>query len=221
MRHTLRIRAAGPQQSWGTRSRFDLRDTEAAPTKSGIVGLVAAALGLPRGADVKHLARLRMGVRIDRPGVRMEDYHTTLDVADSEGRVSKEAVVSVRSYLADGAFLVGLESVDRPLLEEIQAGLLYPHWPLSLGRRAFPPGLPVAFSSEADPEPLIAAPLEKALTDCPPIVNRDPEAPFRFLIEHPDGDQEWFDQPADNFARRGFLPRRVLVREARKGEPWY
>lgn len=221
MKHTLRIRAVGPQQSWGTRSRFDLRDTEVAPTKSGIVGLLAAALGLPRGAEVTHLARLRMGVRIDRSGVRMADFHTTLDVVDSAGRVGKDAVVSVRSYLADAAFLVGLEGADRPLLEEVQASLLNPRWPLALGRRSFPPSLPVAFSGVEDPEPMVESPLEEALTDCPPVVTRDADAPFRYLIEHSEGDQEWFDQPADNFAKRGFLPRRLMVREAREGESWF
>lgn len=123
---TLLLRLVGPQQSWGTRSRFDMRDSELAPTKSGVVGLVAAALGLPRGADIRAIAALRMGVRTDRPGIRLVDYHTALDVVTSDGKPSKDAVVSQRAYLADAAFLVGLEGRERELLEAIQAALLSP-----------------------------------------------------------------------------------------------
>lgn len=221
MKYTLRMRAVGPQQAWGTRSRFDLRDTELAPTKSGVVGMVAAALGLTRNVNVTHLAGLRMGVRVDRPGARMTDYHTALDVVDTTGRVSKDAVVSVRSYLSDAAFLIGLEGADNELLKDIQGALVNPRWPLALGRRSFPPGLPVAFSGSDDPASLVEAQLEEALADCPSIVPRDESVPYRFLIEHPTGDQEWFDQPADNFVDRTFLPRRLRVVEAKRGETWF
>lgn len=37
-----------PMQSWGTRSRGVIRDTTSEPTKSGVVGLIAAALGISR-----------------------------------------------------------------------------------------------------------------------------------------------------------------------------
>src|SRR5437016_606458 len=73
---TLLLRLAGPMQSWGTRSRFDDRDTERFPSKSGVIGLLCAALGRPRAASVDDLAALRMGVRADRPGVLSTDFHT-------------------------------------------------------------------------------------------------------------------------------------------------
>ena len=73
---TLLIRLQGPLQSWGTRSRFDHRDTWPYPTKSGVVGLLAAALGRDRREDVSDLAALRMGVRVDRKGVLKVDYQT-------------------------------------------------------------------------------------------------------------------------------------------------
>ena len=41
----LLVRLAGPMQSWGSQSRFSHRDTEREPTKSGVVGLLSAALG--------------------------------------------------------------------------------------------------------------------------------------------------------------------------------
>ena len=57
-------------QSWGTQSRFLVRDTGAEPSKSGIVGLICAAMGTPRDdrTTIERLARLRIAVRADRPG---------------------------------------------------------------------------------------------------------------------------------------------------------
>ncbi|MFD5417534.1 type I-E CRISPR-associated protein Cas5/CasD [Streptomyces sp. NPDC127069] len=80
MTHVLLIRLAGPLQSWGLVSRFTRRDTHSRPTKSGVIGLCAAALGLDRTADLGAkdlpLTELRFGVRADRPGVPVRDYHT-------------------------------------------------------------------------------------------------------------------------------------------------
>ena len=76
---TLLLRLAGPMQSWGTTSRFDQRDTGKEPSKSGVIGLIAAALGIDRelwNDDLKALAGLVMGVRHDRPGVLKRDYQT-------------------------------------------------------------------------------------------------------------------------------------------------
>src|SRR5258706_11213757 len=73
---TLLLRLAAPMQSWGTQSRFVVRDTGLEPSKSGVIGLLCAALGRPREAPMEDLARLRMGVRVDREGVMQTDYHT-------------------------------------------------------------------------------------------------------------------------------------------------
>ena len=69
---TLLLRLVGPMQSWGTTSRFDERDTGKEPSKSGVIGLLAAALGIDREnwVDLAPLTRLRMGVRHDRPARR-------------------------------------------------------------------------------------------------------------------------------------------------------
>ncbi|KND37023.1 type I-E CRISPR-associated protein Cas5/CasD [Streptomyces acidiscabies] len=74
--HTLLIRLAGPLQSWGTISRFAARrDTHSRPTKSAVIGMCAAALGLERTADLSRLASLRYGVRADHPGTPTRDFH--------------------------------------------------------------------------------------------------------------------------------------------------
>ena len=143
---TLLIRLAGPMQSWGTTSRFDERDTQLEPSKSGVLGLVCAALGRDRAEPIDDLARLRMGVRVDREGMLMRDYQTATGVMIATGKPALgRTVVSPRYYLSDAAFLVGLEGEDRHLLETIHAALKQPVWPLSLGRKSFPPSLPPWF----------------------------------------------------------------------------
>ncbi|MEU6441882.1 type I-E CRISPR-associated protein Cas5/CasD [Streptomyces sp. NPDC047046] len=76
MTYVLFIRLSAPLQSWGSGSRFALRDTHSRPTKSGVIGLCAAALGIPRDEPLGELAEVRFGVRADHPGVPMRDYHT-------------------------------------------------------------------------------------------------------------------------------------------------
>ena len=60
---TLLLRLVGPMQSWGTTSRFDERDTGKEPSKSGVVGLLAAALGIDREnwTDLEPLTRFPWG----------------------------------------------------------------------------------------------------------------------------------------------------------------
>src|SRR5579864_5026868 len=73
---TLLLRLAGPMQSWGTQSRFTVRDTGREPSKSGVIGLVCAALGRRRDAPLDDLVQLTMGTRVDRDGIVKVDYHT-------------------------------------------------------------------------------------------------------------------------------------------------
>lgn len=76
---SLVLRLAGPMQSWGSSSEFNWRQTDAQPTKSGIVGLLAAASGRRREDPIEDLLALRLGVRIDQPGTLLRDYHTVSD----------------------------------------------------------------------------------------------------------------------------------------------
>ncbi len=141
--HTLLLRLAGPMQAWGTQSRFTVRDTGPEPSKSGVIGLLCAALGRRREEPLDDLNTLRLGVRIDREGLMAKDYHTTLDVMKATGKGLKDCEPSTRYYLADANFLAGLEGDDLSLLQHIETALQNPHWPLFLGRKSFPPGIPV------------------------------------------------------------------------------
>jgi len=132
----------GPMQSWGTMSCFVIRDTGREPSKSGVVGLCAAALGRRRDEPIEDLALLRMGVRVDAEGRVQRDFHTALGAIKANGAKSKYPVVSTRYFLSDAAFLVALEG-DREMVRRINEALRCPRWPLFLGRRAFPPSEPV------------------------------------------------------------------------------
>jgi CRISPR system Cascade subunit CasD len=142
MSHVLLLRLAAPMQSWGLHGRFTVRDTVGEPTKSGVIGMVCAALGRDRMADISDLAALRYGVRTLMEGRMEKDFHTALDVIKASG-AKGDTVISDRYYLSDAWFIAGLEG-NSSLLEKVHDALLTPHWPLFLGRRAFPPTLPVA-----------------------------------------------------------------------------
>lgn len=135
----LTLRLAGPLQSWGASARFTRRTTESAPTKSGVVGMLAAAVGIERGDDERlaPLAALRFGVRIDQPGTRVRDFHTA-----HHGVTGKSMPLSERFYLADAVFVAAFEG-DRTLLAELHAALRTPVYAPFLGRRSCPPALPV------------------------------------------------------------------------------
>ena len=132
----LLLRLAGPLQAWGVKSRFTVRSTELAPTRSGIIGMLSAAIGRRRTDPIEDLLSLRFGVRKDQPGRVIRDFHTarSLDGKDS-------MPLSNRYYLADAVFLAGIEG-DRPLLEGIDEALHHPAFPLYLGRRSCPPTPP-------------------------------------------------------------------------------
>lgn len=144
---TLLLRCAAPLQSWDSQSRFSVRTTGREPSKSGIVGLLCAALGRPRTEPVADLAALRMGVRVDKEGSILRDFHTAKDVLKAGGGI-KDTEVSTRYYLSDAAFLVALQG-EQETLEKLHTALRNPHWLLFLGRKSCPPSRPVYIPADA------------------------------------------------------------------------
>ena len=209
--NVLLLRLAGPMQSWGTQSRFTIRDTGLEPSKSGVIGLVCAALGRPRSASIEDLATLHMGVRVDHEGNMASDYHTTLNVIKASGAKPKpgEAVVSTRYYLSDADFLVGLEGDDLQLLEEINVALGNPCWPLYLGRKAFPSSEPVHLIDGLRQN----QELRHALVTYPRCQRTDDSkiTSLRLILEDPQGEAVRIDQPIFTFAERRFAPRHVKI----------
>ncbi|MER5904353.1 type I-E CRISPR-associated protein Cas5/CasD [Streptomyces mirabilis] len=151
----LLLRLSGPLQSWGERSHFNERDTARFPTRSGVIGLLAAALGRRRGADIDDLARLSLTVRADRPGVLLRDLHTvggglpakaTVTTAEGKKRSGDTTtLLTHRTYLADAAFTIALTAApgDSGLLTRTATALSSPQWPPYLGRRSCPPEGPL------------------------------------------------------------------------------
>lgn len=177
---TLVFRLSAPMQAWGTEPRFDkwVR-TGMEPSKSGVIGLVAAAMGIDRSDDeALHslTERIRYGVRVDREGKIGTDYHAVRiinrencnykDAYNSpvyvDGKVLGDSSISrydyKKYYLMDAAFTVGLESVDYSFLKEIRNALRHPKRFLYLGRKSCP------VTEELDGE-IIDKSLYTALTD--------------------------------------------------------
>lgn len=150
--NTLFLHLEGPLQSWGDQqSKFVIRRTAEAPTKSGVLGLLCAALGLTRQQAqddwLTKLNTLRMGVRIDVPGIRWWDYHTVganmeMRIAEGERKTKPGAMLTRREYLCDASFLVALQG-DESLIVDLEAAMKNPKWVLYLGRKACPPSRPL------------------------------------------------------------------------------
>lgn len=209
-------------QSWGTASRFTQRDTGFEPSKSGVIGLLCAALGKPRLEQPEHLdqwpalatlADLQMGVRIDRAGSVGVDFQTAgggklagrkYGVARVEGGLFG-SVMSHRYFLQDASFLVGLCGPDHGLLEQLHQALAAPVWQLCLGRKAYAPAVPPYLK-----DGLVAQDLRSALAAYPLPADADPEV--RVCLEETDsmGSEPRMDQPLD-FARRRFVRRYTRV----------
>jgi CRISPR system Cascade subunit CasD len=155
-----------PLQSWGFSSRFQRRTTGLHPTKSGVIGLISAAMGLAKGsaeerAMLPDLSKLRMSSIViprDGPGtdtllpvLRLEDYHTVLDTRRASGKMNEDAVVTRRQYLLDARFGVILAG-DRLVFERVAAALEDPVWGVWFGRKNCIPAEPVyrgLFETEA------------------------------------------------------------------------
>ncbi len=208
---TLLLRFIGPMQSWGTTSRFDQRDTGKEPSKSGVVGLLAAAMGIDRENwdDLEPLTQLSMGVRHDRPGVPKRDYQTAQHIISADRSKIHDTAVTTRDYLADAAFLVGLAGEDRTFLEQIHAALHDPVWPLALGRKSYVPSESIWMENAVQD-----VPLREALARFPWIatLRKWEELPEKLLVsfESEDGSGVLkMDQPLSSFAERRFGARFV------------
>jgi CRISPR system Cascade subunit CasD len=201
---TLLIRLSAPLQSWGTQSRFLVRDTGLEPSKSGVIGLVCAAMGKPREertGDGFHTAG----------GTRHGDQEYGVMRADASGL---GPVVSRRYYIADAEFLVGLEGSEE-LLRRLSQALEAPRWQIFLGRKSHVPSAPILLPGEA---PWLGGwrdeGLSEAIARFPWLGDLDrarrhqrPEK-LRIVIDDPAGSEARRDVPLD-FAVRRFGVRRV------------
>jgi len=235
--NTLFLRLEGPLQAWGDQqSKFVIRRTAHAPTKSGVIGMLCAALGISRREAPKgwlpRLAGLAMGVRIDRPGVRWWDYHTVgakVGLLTAEGKIKRtastheiETLITRREYLCDASFLVALQG-EHELIEQLEAAIRAPKWTLYLGRKCCPPSRPLLEHPPGEfPDLLLAlksVSWRKRLEG-----DRQPESvdclidwrPTQEQPEAPDDALVWYDVPV-SFDPPSHQPRFVIRRQLSVG----
>lgn len=209
MPHTLLIPLVGPMQAWGSRSRFSDRDTHREPTKSGVLGLVCAALGRGRSEPLDDLSALRFGVRADQPGHPQRDYQTAQETP------AASATLSTRHYLADARFLVGLEGADLALLQAIEEALKNPVWTLALGRKSYPLALPPYLPDDWGGSLKENVRLKDALLSVPylrllPTEREKAPENITLTMESEDGSITLADNPVSfRYRARRFAPRRI------------
>lgn len=142
------LHLSGPRQSYGTSSTFNIRTTLAHPTRSAVLGMIAAAFGYERGRELPEFTPLALTIRIDRPGIQARDFHTIGGGRPAEqtpptaigGRRAqgKGVIVTERDYLTDAAFTVAVTHPDPGWVEQAHQVLRQPQWPAYLGRRSCP-----------------------------------------------------------------------------------
>lgn len=191
------LRLEGPLQAWSAQGKLGVRDTEREPTKSGVLGLVGAALGMARDDDrrLAELATLRMAVRVDRAGGLLRDYHTA-GGGRFRGRKyfvyeTTDCVPSERYYLQDASFVVGLGG-DEPLVSQVGNALQSPRYPLFLGRRSCPPSVPPFMSVRGGD-------LHAVVSESP-LTERSDEAPYRTIVEVSPGEGDSRDDVPLSFS---------------------
>ncbi|MBU2885469.1 type I-E CRISPR-associated protein Cas5/CasD [Gilvimarinus agarilyticus] len=157
----LVFRLYGAMASWGGTAVGGVRSTRPAPSRSAVIGLLSAALGLRREQE-DEVARLNnsigMMIKSESDGRLLRDYHTTqVPSADKKAiwphrKAELEntlrdvnTILSTRDYRVDGHWLVALTlRVDAGYtLESIRDALNEPVFPLYLGRKSCPLSAPI------------------------------------------------------------------------------
>ena len=230
--NTLFLRLESPMQSWGVHeSKFVIRRTAEAPTKSGVIGLLCAALGITRQQALEEwlpkLNVLRMGVRIDVPGVRWWDYHTVgagMQMQIAAGGTKEGAMLTRREYLCDASFLIALQG-EPDLIQGLENAVKHPQWTLYLGRKCCVPSRPLFEHPVGHfPDPLSALtsiPWRKRLkSDDEPKKNLVCLIDWQPTTEQPnapDDAEVWYDTPV-SFDPPAHQPRFVIRSELTIGE---
>lgn len=121
-------------QSWGTSSHFETRNTDYYPSKSAVIGVIAASFGYSRDEDekIRKLNELDFAVRVDQVGLLRKDYQTARKLKKDETYVTN------RYYLEDAIFVVAISSEDDDWIEEICAAIKNPYFQPFMGRRSCP-----------------------------------------------------------------------------------
>ncbi len=219
----LAIYFDAPMQSWGASSRYEHRETEAFPTKSGVLGMLAAAMGIDKDSEEEANAiaelssitfsALRINGNGNRLVQRLTDYHTVgggYDKKDpnqklhiprkASGGFISNAVITRRTYLTDAKFVAILQG-ETELLLRCSTALKDPKWGIWFGRKACLPAAPLT--------PCIADTKAAAIEKLGKIIDFDTEALGPGQTEESgDGAYHQNDQPI-SFANQVYRSRPV------------
>lgn len=134
---TLLLKFAGPLQSWGTDSKFETRYTDFYPSKSAVIGMIAASFGYRRDEDekIKQLNDLDFAVRVDQRGNLLRDYQIAT-AYKPDGRFERNYVTN-RYYLEDAIFVVAIGGED-DFIDKIEQSLKTPYFQTFFGKRSNP-----------------------------------------------------------------------------------
>ncbi len=159
----LLFRLYGPMASWGEIAVGESRHSAAYPSKSALLGLLAAALGVRRSDTSRQQALWRhcqFAVKVISTGHLLRDYHTT-QVPRAVGKFAYRTrrdelvigknllgtILSNREYRCDALAIIAVK-LQEPhdaiwSLETIRQALLKPKFHLYLGRKACPLAAPL------------------------------------------------------------------------------
>ncbi len=209
----LAIYLNAPLQSWGYQSRFDRRTTLSHPTRSGLVGMLCAAMGIDRidTSKLDQFTELTMTMYTFQTAGRLMDFHTVGGgwdkkthpqnvVAKADGKAGN-TVVTRREFLQHSKFGVILKG-DSDLLDRIAQALKNPKWGIWLGRKSCIPSTPV-YQGQFDSQAQALEHLQETAGSSATLVIQE-------VKTFEDGTDTLMDTPVD-FAKREFMPRRVCV----------
>lgn len=158
----LILKLQGPMQAWGEHTFEGKRPSGNFPTRSALLGLLGACLGIRRDnrerlqqlADSVCFAVLkeerflikRNGRKVSLPIIKVTDYHTVQNAReDYVGLKSHETIQTWREYLFDAAYTVAVWNTAAATiaLDEIEQSVKAPIFTPYLGRRSCPLARPL------------------------------------------------------------------------------
>ncbi|MDW8844778.1 type I-E CRISPR-associated protein Cas5/CasD [Erwinia sp. MMLR14_017] len=165
MQDYLILQLAGPMQFWGLPTFEGIRPCAPFPTRSGLLGLLGACLGIKRNQSSllqKLAGGTRFAVRCDdhqgfKP-VTLTDFHTVKEAREQHGGLNMhDTIITRRDYLCDASFSVAVwtTSAEREgyTLRQLSEAVIKPVYTPYLGRRSCPLSKPLfrGVQQAADP----------------------------------------------------------------------
>jgi CRISPR system Cascade subunit CasD len=201
MREYLVFRLYGPMAAWGDIAVGESRHSFSYPSKSSVMGMIGAALGIPREAEQVHQEIFRaygFGGKVLSMGTLLRDYHTVQAPSEQRGVRyytrrdelrfrTPGTLLSSREYRCDALNIVALWMISDTApysIEQLARALNRPRFVLYLGRKSCPLSLPVL--AEAVQAESLRAALDR---EFPPIDNQG-----RLPLHSP---QYYWDDTAD------------------------